>query len=103
MKLVSGPGGGQLRTSTGQLVKLAGGSSPVKVAGGTPGQKVIAIQRSAAGVASGGSPQVMQLIRTPQGALITPKGTAGGGVLKVVGQGAAAGQGTQLQVGKLNN
>jgi hypothetical protein len=88
--------GSQLKTSSGQVLKLTtAGSSPTKM---MTTQKVIAIQRSGGG---GTGPQVMKLVRTAQGAVLSPSGAsvgAGAQVLKVVSTGASKG-GVQVVVG----
>lgn len=91
--------GSQLKTASGQVLRLASAASPTK--GAVPGQKVIAIQRAGAG----GGPQVMKLIRTSQGAVLSPSSSTGQGatqVLKVVSA-AGAGQkagGVQVRASK---
>ncbi|VDP06039.1 unnamed protein product [Soboliphyme baturini] len=95
LKVVNSPnasavGSTPLRTPQGQILRLA---APTK---NSSGQKLFAIQK-------GGTPQVLTLIRTPQGALLTPSkgmvaGASGGNVVKLVAAGVTGKQGgTPLQ------
>ncbi len=82
--------GGQIRTAGGQVLKLG---SPTKAGVGAGGQKVIAIQKSS----GPGGPQIMQLVRTPQGAIIKGGGQTALKVISPAGVKTGAG-GTPLQV-----